>query len=106
MEPQRNLVVTSIETQLRSSVKILPLNLCGKMIKNVMQSNDHIEVWNRQVTLTGALLPQQGNSLPPSLIPRPSKIGGGEGLVHTVCACALKWKLLCNDKNDAYKWAK
>ena len=24
-----------------------------------------------------------------SLIPRPSKIGGGEGLVHTICACTL-----------------
>jgi len=24
-----------------------------------------------------------------SLIPRPSKIGGGEGLVYTVCACVL-----------------
>jgi len=24
-----------------------------------------------------------------SLVPRPSKTGGGEGLVHTVCTCAL-----------------
>ena len=27
--------------------------------------------------------------LMPSLVPSPSKIGGGEGLVHTVCTCAL-----------------
>ena len=24
-----------------------------------------------------------------SLVPRPSEIGGGEGLVHTVCTCVL-----------------